>query len=303
MLDFFLLLPQVSETEHEMASQPATWRRAAGLAPGLIETLTAPGERIAYLGCGTSWFVAQSIAAERELLGVGESDALCASEARLHGRAYDRVVAISRSGTTTEVLRSLAEAHPGSRTVAVTAVAGMPIADAADETIVLDFADERSVVQTRFATTALALARACLGLDVDRSASQAEQVLAEELPVDPAAFERFVFLGAGPCLGLANEAALKVREASQSWCESYPSMEYRHGPIAVADADTLVMLFGTPPDGLADEIAATGATVLASDLDPLARLVQAQRIAVALAHARGLDVDHPRNLTRSVVLP
>ena len=303
MLDFFLLLRQMSETEHEIESQPASWRRAAQLAPGLMETLTAPGERIAYVGCGTSWFVAQAIAAEREQLGVGESDALCASEARLGGRAYDRVVALSRSGTTTEVLRSLTEAHARSHTVAVTAVAGMPIAAIARETVVLDFADERSVVQTRFATTTLALARACLGGDVERASGDAERVLDSDLPVDPTAFERIVFLGAGPCVGLANEAALKVREASQSWCEAYPSMEYRHGPIAVADAETLVMLFGDAPDGLLDEIAATGATVLASDLDPLAQLVQAQRIAVTLAAARGLDVDHPRNLTRSIVLP
>ena len=293
----------MSETEHEIESQPASWRRAATLAPGLRQTLTAPGERIAYIGCGTSWFIAQAIAAEREQLGIGESDALCASEARLHGRSYDRVVALSRSGTTTEVLRALAETPDGTQTVAVTAVAGMPIEEIVSETIVLDFADESSVVQTRFATTTLALAHACFGLDVECSALAAELVLADELPLDPTPFARIIFLGAGGCLGLANEAALKVREASQSWCEAYPSMEYRHGPIAVADTETLVMLFGTAPDGLLDAIAATGATVLASDLDPLAQLVQAQRIAVTLAHARGLDVDHPRNLTRSIVLP
>ena len=303
MLGFFLLLRQMSETEHEIESQPASWRRAGQLAESVSETLTAPGERIAYIGCGTSWFVAQAIAAERELLGIGESDALCASEARLGGRAYDRVVALSRSGTTTEVLRSLAEAQPRSHTVAITAVPDAPIAALARETVVLEFADERSVVQTRFATTTLALLRACLGGDVERAAYDAEGVLASALPLDPTAFDRLIFLGAGACFGLANEAALKVREASQSWCEAYPSMEYRHGPIAVADPDTLVMLFGEAPDGLLDEIAATGATVLASELDPLAQLVQAQRFAVALAAARNLDVDHPRNLTRSIVLP
>jgi glucosamine 6-phosphate synthetase-like amidotransferase/phosphosugar isomerase protein len=42
--------------------------------------------------------------------------------------------------------------------------------------------------------------------------------------------------------------------------------------------------------------------VVESELDPLAQLVQAQRAAVALAKARGLDPDRPRNLTRSVVL-
>jgi glucosamine 6-phosphate synthetase-like amidotransferase/phosphosugar isomerase protein len=49
-------------------------------------------------------------------------------------------------------------------------------------------------------------------------------------------------------------------------------------------------------------VASTGAHVQTSDLDPLAQLVQVQRLAVAAAEARGLDPDHPRALTRSVVL-
>ena len=293
----------MSETEHEIASQPALWRQAADLAEAARAVLVAPGRRIAYIGCGTSWFIAQAIAAQRERDEIGESDAFCASEATLADRRYDRVVAISRSGSTTEVIDALARVHPGTHRVAVTAVHGMPIAEVADELLVLDFADERSVVQTRFATTVLALARCCLGDAIEPAARDAETVLAGELSFDPSQFERFIFLGTGAGYGLASEAALKVREASQSWCEAYPSMEYRHGPIAVADADTLVLVFGEPPTGLVDEIGATGATVIASGLDPLAQLVQAQRVAVALAHGRGLDPDNPRNLTRSIVLP
>ena len=60
-------------TEAEIASQPDCWRRAAALAPDLARLLPAPGERVAVVGCGTSWFIAQSFAAAREitrLLGV-----------------------------------------------------------------------------------------------------------------------------------------------------------------------------------------------------------------------------------------
>jgi fructoselysine-6-P-deglycase FrlB-like protein len=49
-------------------------------------------------------------------------------------------------------------------------------------------------------------------------------------------------------------------------------------------------------------VLAAGAAAIAPDLDPLASLVLAQRTAVALAEAAGLDPDNPRNLTRSVVL-
>jgi fructoselysine-6-P-deglycase FrlB-like protein len=93
-----------------------------------------------------------------------------------------------------------------------------------------------------------------------------------------------------------------MREAAQAWSESYPAMDYRHGPIAVAGPSSLVWMLGAPPAGLTQQIVATGATVVTSDLDPLAQLIQTQRSAVAVARARGLDPDTPRGLTRSVVL-
>ena len=124
----------------------------------------------------------------------------------------------------------------------------------------------------------------------------------DALPVDPATFDHFVYLGTGWTVGLAHEAALKMREAAQAWSESYPAMDYRHGPIAVAGPKSLVWMLGTPPPGLVEQIEDTGAVVVTSDLDPLAQLVQTQRSAVAVAAARGLDPDEPRGLTRSVVL-
>jgi glutamine---fructose-6-phosphate transaminase (isomerizing) len=51
-----------------------------------------------------------------------------------------------------------------------------------------------------------------------------------------------------------------------------------------------------------DDAEKAGATVVSSERDPMAELVRVQRAAVALATARGLDPDHPRHLTRSVVL-
>ena len=58
-----------------------------------------------------------------------------------------------------------------------------------------------------------------------------------------------------------------------------------------------------PPASLLEEVAATHALVLTPTGDPMAELVKAQRLAVALAAARGLDPDRPRNLSRSVILP
>lgn len=288
----------------EIASQPACWRQAAASAGMAEAILPHAGERIAVIGCGTSWFVAQAFAARRESAGAGQTDAFTASEMPA-GRAYDRIVAISRSGTTTEVERLLAGLPQDQRTVAICGVDGSPVASTANDRVILGFADERSVVQTRFATSALALLRAHLGEDLEPVARDGERVLATELPLEPGAFDHFVFLGRGWTIGLANEAALKLREAAGAWSESYPAMEYRHGPISVAGPRSAVWPLGDVDTGVLADAAATGATIVDAGIgmiDPMAELILIQRTAVALAHHRGLDPDRPRHLTRSVVL-
>ena len=286
--------------EDEIASQPECWARAAAVAPSVASVLPRDGERVAYVGCGTSWFMAQVLAARREAGGGGESDAFSASE--VPDRPYDRVVALTRSGTTTEVvdlLRALSGRIP---TVVVTADLSTPVVEVADEVVDLSFADERSVVQTRFATSVLALFRAAAGEPVAGLVDQAEEALATPLPAELVAAEQVTFLGRGWTVGIAHEAALKFRETSSSWAESYPAMDYRHGPIAIAAGGRAVWAFGDPPAGLADEVAATGAVFVDHGWDALADLVLAQRVAVARALSLGLDPDRPRHLTRSVVL-
>jgi fructoselysine-6-P-deglycase FrlB-like protein len=294
----------MSRTTLEIASQPDCWRAAARLeaAQETRVALPADGVEVAVVGCGTSFFMARAYAALRESSGRGRTDAFPASEYPA-ARAYPFVLAICRSGTTTEVVDLLERLSADSDSLVITAVAGTPAPEASRRALVLDFADEESVVQTRFATTTLALLRASLGDDVGRAAGDAERALAAPLPLDPATVEQVSFLGAGWTFGLAEEAALKLREAAQFWAESYLAMEYRHGPISIAAPGRAVWPFSALPPGLAGQIAATGATLVdAGGLDPLAALVVAQRFAVETAVVRGLDPDRPRALTRSVIL-
>lgn len=287
----------------EIASQPYCWRRALELAdtghPSLA-MLPANGERVGVIGCGTSLYMAQAYASLRESAGLGETDAFAASEFPAY-RPYDKVIAITRSGTTTEVLEALR--RTAAPTVAITADPNTPVLATAREAVVLDFADERSVVQTRFATTALVLLRAHLGLAPADLPDQAARAIEAPLPEGATGRTQFTFLGTGWTVGLAAEAALKLREAAGAWTESYPAMEYRHGPISVTEERSLVWFFGPSPEGLAADVARTGALLSEEPaLDPLADLVRAQRLAVELATATGLDPDRPRNLTRSIIL-
>ncbi len=289
-------------TSAEIASQPTIWRQALTRSLDPARALfNQPGKRLLVLGCGTSAFVAESFALLRESAGLGHTDGGYASEPR-PWRDYDTVVVLTRSGTTTEVLDAVRALPPGVATVAVTGVPDSPVADLVDQVLDLDYADEHSVVQTRFPTTLLLLARAAFGADVGGVPDEAERRLARPLGVAAGAYDHFVYLGSGWTYGLAQEAALKIRESAQAWAESYPLLDYRHGPLAIAGERSLVWTIGRSDADLVEAIEATGATVVTGTGDPLVELVDTQRLAVALAESRSLDPDHPRHLTRSIVL-
>lgn len=287
--------------EREIESQPRIWRQAAGVAANLLDGIPEPGQRLAIIGCGTSYYIAQAMASLREGAGQGESDAFTASEAPLR-RPYDVVLAVSRSGTTTEVLTALDRVPAGIRTVAISATPNSPIPTAASRAVVLEFADEESVVQTRFATAALAFWRAVLEEAIEPLAAAAEEVLGTAVRDDLESFDHFVFLGSGWGVGMASEAALKLREAAGAWTEAYPAMEYRHGPVSATTSHTLVWGVGPVDGGVLADAAQAGAEVIESRRDPMVELVAIQRAAVALAKTRGRDPDEPRHLSRSVVL-
>ncbi|MCF6523120.1 SIS domain-containing protein [Streptomyces sp. JJ36] len=308
-----------SRTAAELVTQPACWRRAAEEAEGFGAALPQRGERVAVGGCGTSWFMAQAYATLREAAGQGETDAFAASEfPGARAESYDRVVTLSRSGTTTEVLELLETLRDRTRTVALTADPGAPVREVADHVAALEHADEESVVQTRFATSALAFLRAGLeqhgplpAKPVAEAVVDAELAVSAPLPRTVLDAEQWTFLGRGWTYGLALEAALKLREAAGVWTEAYPAMEYRHGPIAVTGPGRVAWVLGPLPKGLAGEVDRVGGTLIADSeaargggraLDPMADLIRAQRLAVALAESRGLDPDRPRGLTRSVIL-
>jgi fructoselysine-6-P-deglycase FrlB-like protein len=292
--------PFTAEThaDREIASQPEVWRKVAAMAPLAAGLLPAHGERVAAVGCGSSWFMSMAYAGVRESAGHGETDYFAGSEFN-YDRKYDRIVAISRSGTTTETVELLQKTKLPS--VVITAVAGSPVTEFATESIILDFADEESVVQTRWATAALGLLRAHTGVNLLPLADQCEAALACDISkfVD---VEQISFLGRGWTVGLAQEAALKTREAAQFWAEAYPAMDYRHGPMSIAQQGRATWAFGAIDKKLEEEIIATGALFEKSDWDPMVHLVKAQRVAIAIAKKRGLNPDYPRGLNRSVIL-
>ena len=286
--------------DREIDSQPEVWRETALFSPTVSHLLPKIGERVAVVGCGSSWFMSQAYASLREAAGHGESHYFTASE-YIYTRNYDRVVAITRSGTTTETVELLRNLKGKVPTVVLTAVHQSPVTEFASNSIIMDFADEQSVVQTRWATAALGLLRTTLGTDLNALALQAEAALTEDLGELPM-MDEITYIGTGWTIGLASEAALKTREAAQFWAEAYPAMDYRHGPLAISQPGRAVWAFGEIEPALIADIARTGATFESSRLDPMAHLIKAQRLAIALARLKGLNPDFPRNLSRSIIL-
>lgn len=297
----------MTHLSEEIRTQPDNWRAVATRLDEVSAALPTPGERVLVVGCGTSYYMAQAYAAARAASGQGVTHAVAASEL-IDGAEgdYDRLIALTRSGTTTEVIGVLNRVKGAIRTTGIVATPGTPVTELVDEAILLPEVDEQSVVQTRFATTALSLLWASVGIDPASAADQAAAVLAEADPLadlgDIAALEQVTFLGRGRGVGLAEEAALKLRESAQFWTESYPALEYRHGPISIAQPNRIVWVFGEAPSGLAGDVAATGATFVCTDREPLAELVRVHLLCERLADLKGLNPDAPRHLTRSIIL-
>ncbi len=285
-------------TLEEIRSQPEIWERVLS-DPGLgLGRLPQSGEKVLVLGCGTSYYMGDSWAQLRNGAGLGRTRAAIPSELTWV-EPDEVVVAISRSGTTADVADALSSLRTSHRIVGIVGTPGSPIEELCDGRVLLDFADEKSVVQTRFATSGFLALRQAIGLVPRNLLAQVRDALADPLPLGNQ--DHVVFLGSGWGVGIANEAALKLREASGAWVEAYPVREYQHGPIAAASSRTLVWALSPVTPDLRTAVASTGARLIESTRDPLAELVLAQRVAVEMAERAGRDADRPAHLSRSVV--
>ncbi|GAA3891185.1 glutamine--fructose-6-phosphate transaminase (isomerizing) [Leifsonia kafniensis] len=130
----------------------------------------------------------------------------------------------------------------------------------------------------------------------------------------------FIFLGRGAAVPYAMEGALKLKELTYRWAEAYPAGELKHGPLALVEDGTPVIVVDNGDPRLAGNIAevlARGGRVVTigragsvvdiplgtlSPCGPLEAVVPLQLLAFTLAAELGFDVDKPRNLAKSVTV-
>jgi glucosamine--fructose-6-phosphate aminotransferase (isomerizing) len=257
------------------------------------------------------------------------------------------LIATSRSGETSETVRAVERFRQlgGQGVIVITCEPRSRLAEGADVTLAVPAAREQSLAQTRSFASFLLLAQAVIdgiagdGTFPDRLKSlpdlgrrlieaHADTIAALGKRLD---LQRFFFLGTGPCYGLANEGMLKLKEMSCTPCETYHTLEFRHGPMTLIDRSTLVTALisdharaeevpllreirrlgtetltfaeagdGEPRDALDHPI------VLHSGLPYLDRLVLylpfLQLLGYHRAMAKGVDADRPRHLKAYVAL-
>ncbi|MGA2234317.1 MAG: SIS domain-containing protein [Terriglobales bacterium] len=257
---------QGRHTLSEIFSQPQCWSASLTELAGSVELraaaqLARPGAEWIFVGCGTSYYLAQAAASSFNHLklparAVPASDLLMYPGLTLHaGRDYVPVV-ISRSGRTSEAVRAAQMLEKGHnlRTIAITCADGQPLEPACSVTLKLLDADERSTVMTRSFTSMLLglqyLAAMVSGNGAFRRAllelpQQVEPLLKDNpqrlrLFVESRSFSDFVFLAQGPLFGIASECMLKVTESSCSYAQVFHSLEFRHGPKSIVGPQMLI---------------------------------------------------------------
>jgi len=258
-----------THTLNEVLSQPQVWRDCLHNleTDGQLDRLgpqIAAGAELLFIGCGSSYYIAQAAAASwvwltgRRARAVPASELLLFPELVLAGSGPCQPVLISRSGYTSEVLRAAEylESKRDIRTLAISCADDQPLEKISTATLYLLPAEEHSVVMTRSFTSMLlglqSLAAAVAGkadfiAALRRLPAAAQKALDLMHPrirkfVASAEIEDYVFLSQGPLVGLAAEAQLKVKEMSCSYAQAYHSLEFRHGPKAIVSPKTLVTL-------------------------------------------------------------
>lgn len=255
-------------TWNEIESQPNTWASTLKTLSTREEELrqawsALAARQVLFAGCGSTYYLSQSAAALFQAVTGTSALALPGSQLALFANQtvpdprQTLLVAISRSGTTTETLMAVDSFRKlGGRGVwAITCDPSSTLAGAADLVLAAEPAQEKSVAQTRSFSSMLLLAQAVaavVALDramlarLRRLPDRLRELVqrAGETPIRLGAdlsIERLFFLGNGPLYGLACEAMLKAKEMSLSAAEAFHALEFRHGPMSMVDERTLVV--------------------------------------------------------------
>ncbi len=338
-----------SYTRTEIYTQPEAWQgvlHQLNSQTADLHTFLADGDfdQVVFTGCGSTYYLSVAAAAATQRVAGLRSVGLPASEIwrtpnALPPARRPLLVAVSRSGETTETLRACTRFRQltGSPIVTLCCYPDSSLSQLGEINLAFPSIQEKSIAQTRAFSglylAALALAGsfhlinplwpnllqlpALLQQLFDLHSGPLEQ-LGRDLSID-----RFYFLGSGLRYGLACELSLKMKEMTLSHSEPFYAMEFRHGPKSMITPSTLVVALiaeerKEDDHAVVAEMKALGARTLTLgdkeceidfklDLDEVTRSVLyppfGQIVALNRSLAKGLNPDQPENLDPVVLLP
>jgi glucosamine--fructose-6-phosphate aminotransferase (isomerizing) len=313
-------------TEQTIFEQFSYWRAAIAPVSPIREA-----EVIVFVGCGTSYNLALSLAAlanasGRSAIAVPGGEWVNSPQNYWARWQKAHVVALSRSGETTEtVAAAKASRAAGAYVTAITVEKASPLAANCDRVLAAETHPGEGIVMTSSSSLMLLLGLELLGHPVSPSLIDIARGLLDsldaKLPALIADRSHFVFLGSGHFYGVALEGALKLMEMSQVFTQAFHPLEYRHGPISLVDDRTAAVMLYNPERReaeakLATELQEKGARVIAFGgpgdasfdvpCDPalvgLACLPALQLLGERAAQAHNIDTVAPRHLTKVVTL-
>jgi glucosamine--fructose-6-phosphate aminotransferase (isomerizing) len=269
-------------TRSAIRAQPE-WLRGV---PERVGDRRFPKRRIVFTGCGTSFHAAQT-----------GGEAVQALEALLRPPEADLLVVLSHEGGTRLALEA-ADAFNGPVWL-VTGKEKSPLAELADEVIVVTPAVEESYCHTASYTCAVAALDVLRGEDVRWLRLAVEHALSD--PFEGGDWERVVVVGAGRDWPTAQEAALKLREGAYVPAEAHHTEQILHGHLAAIDENVRVFVLegeSRAAERAADVVRALGEigaeTTLVPTAHPAVDIVRFQLLTVELAQRRGVDPDKIR---------
>ncbi len=251
----------------EITTQGESWQSAIDATAALADALLTLMERnrdraVVFIGCGSTYCLAQYAApffqriTRRQCRGVPSSELLFQTDSVVAPGKSPLVIALSRSGETTETVMAVEKMRArGSDVLTISCYECTPLAGASSLTITIPGGRERSFAQTRsfagmlVATQVLAAmtaSDAALLSAVEKLPALAPGIVERARPLARSfggdeSYERITYLGSGPLYGLASEATIKIKEMALSVAEPYRFMEFRHGPMALVDQEHLVV--------------------------------------------------------------
>ncbi|TYB96418.1 MAG: SIS domain-containing protein [Kosmotoga sp.] len=334
-------------TENEILEQPSMFQKCISEYKNLVSSvkedlLRKKYSEIGFVGCGSSYYLAMGLAFNIARLSKGriKTKAYTGSELAFDLNKINEgslLIGISRSGESTETLYALkkTKSTTNATTIAVTCTPNSKLEEEADHSISMNFINEESIVMTKSFTSMAFIISVLFQdildngyLDYSEMIFNSSKIILDkmhnEIEIDIKNIDHFVFLGYDEYFAASMEGLIKVTEMSLSEVNSFPTLEFRHGPKSKVNDKTLSVILPNPvmlqkEIEIADELSKLGANVLIISpkktnnfkyvafpygrddfSDWFLRVIPLQLLGLKKAVSKGLNPDSPKNLGKVV---